>query len=178
MYSHSSDYWSLPGGRNRIGRMDVLPAARREYNVPTQAVQAEPDRDVRRGRVGQDNSRGNHKGKMTEKPNEAIPDGNMGELVLFRCQDCKKELVYLCEDLEAPCFLQHCTYEAIEVWCPHCQVGYTFSLSNGEHPSNWTCPDCRTNYPLPVDLYSNPMPVLDPAFIEKYRNNFKQKESE
>ena len=116
---------------------------------------------------------------MTQKPEQAaIPDGEMGELVLFRCQDCKKELVYLCEDLEAPCFLQHCTYEAIEAWCPQCRVGYTFSLSNGEHPSNWTCPDCRTNYPLPVDLYSNPMPVLDPAFIEKYRNNFKQKETD
>ncbi|OGO08206.1 MAG: hypothetical protein A3K46_02785 [Chloroflexi bacterium RBG_13_60_9] len=115
---------------------------------------------------------------MIENPKEAIPDGNMGELVLFRCQDCKKELVYLCEDLEAPCFLQHCTFEAIEVWCTKCKIGYTFSLSNGEHPSNWTCPDCRTNYPLPDDLYSNPMPVLDPAFIEKYRNNFKQKESE
>jgi predicted RNA-binding Zn-ribbon protein involved in translation (DUF1610 family) len=102
----------------------------------------------------------------------------MGELVLFRCQDCKKELVYLCEDLEAPCFLQHCTYEALEAWCSKCGIGFTFTLHNGEHPANWTCPDCKTNYPLPDDLYSNPMPVLDPSFIEKYRNNFKQKETD
>jgi hypothetical protein len=126
----------------------------------------------------QSNSRGFGNSIMTENPREEITDGNMGELVLFRCQDCKKELVYLCEDLEAPYFLQHCTFEAIEVWCPKCKVGYTFSLSNGEHPASWHCPDCRTNFPLPDDLYSNPMPVLDPAFIERYRNNFKQRESD
>lgn len=111
----------------------------------------------------------------TEEENE---EQFVGELVLFRCRDCEKELVYLCEDMEAPCFLQHCTYEAIEVWCPKCSIGYTFSLSNGEHPASWTCPDCGTNYPLPDDLYSNPMPVLDPSFIERYRNNFKLKESD
>jgi hypothetical protein len=102
----------------------------------------------------------------------------MSELVLFRCQACKKESVYLCEDLEEPCYLQHCTYEAIEVWCPVCKCGFTFSLANGEHPSNWTCPDCRNNYQLPVDLYTNPMPLLDPSFIEKFRDNYKLRESD
>jgi hypothetical protein len=100
------------------------------------------------------------------------------ELVLFRCQACKRESVYLCEDMEAPCYLQHCNYEALEVWCPVCKCGFTFSLPNGEHPSSWTCPDCKNNYQLPVDMYTNPVPLLDPSFIEKYRDNYKLRETE
>lgn len=72
------------------------------------------------------------------------------------CPNCNKQGIYFVDDTHKPYWVVHpkCGHEIISAWCPKCEIGYALPNKSGEQPSEWTCDDCMSVYPLPHSVYS------------------------
>ena len=73
------------------------------------------------------------------------------------CEGCEEEGIYFVNDFEENSFLKcnKCGKETSDVWCEKCGMGGPFVENIEERPNNWKCPDCKSEYTLPNDFYTN-----------------------
>jgi UDP-N-acetylmuramyl tripeptide synthase len=86
---------------------------------------------------------------VTSSTNERLP---------VICSRCNRQGYIEIENVEESHWTRCLCGQAIaSVWCPKCEMGGDFVSRIEKQPSDWTCPDCKTQYQLPLTYYKTPL---------------------
>lgn len=75
------------------------------------------------------------------------------------CEKCNKQGFYFPENNKLTYLVIHkkCRYEFLNVWCEHCQTGFTLPTINMRKSETWQCPSCYAKNQINHLVFQNPI---------------------